>query len=173
MDINNQFRNIGLRPMIDGAYFAEMLAIIERSQKRCLCSIFIVDHNLRNDERQLVDQLLLALSAATWRGVDVRLIVGGSRTNRRILETVLMAWERAKDLNIDTRLAAASEDYNTHVKLVVADQSVVNGSHNWSGSLTGAQTQDSIVVESPALAAYLSRYFDEQWANTLETGYHV
>lgn len=173
MDINNQFRNIQLKPINDGAYFAETLGIIHRSQKRCLCSIFIVDHDLDNDEQQLVDQLLLALSAASWRGVDTRLIVGGSRSNQYIQETSLMAWERAKDLDIDVRLVAASKENNSHVKLVVADHSVVNGSHNWSGSLSGEQIQDSVVIESPALANYLSHYFEAQWANTLETEYHV
>ena len=173
MDINNQFRNIQLRPVIDGAYFLEALRAISRSQKRCLCSIFIVDHDLDNDEEQFVDQLLLALSAAHWRGVDTRLIIGGSRSNQSIQDTALMAWERAQDLDIDVRLESAGGENNSHTKLVVADDLVIAGSHNWSSSMSGEQTQDSVVVESPALAAYLSLYFEEQWANTLASGYHV
>ena len=173
MDINNKFRNIKLKPIVDGAYFAETIGIIHRSQKRCLCSIFIIDHDLENDKQQLVDQLLLALSAASWRGVDTRLIIGGSRSNPSIQETSLMAWERAKDLGIAVRLVAASKENDSHVKLVVADHAVVNGSHNWSSSLSGEQIQDSVVVESPALANYLCHYFEKQWANTLETRYHV
>jgi phosphatidylserine/phosphatidylglycerophosphate/cardiolipin synthase-like enzyme len=50
------------------------------------------------------------------------------------------------------------------VKLVVADDHVLTGSHNWSGGAFEGQVQDSVMVTSPDLAAYLSAVFETQWS---------
>jgi phosphatidylserine/phosphatidylglycerophosphate/cardiolipin synthase-like enzyme len=49
------------------------------------------------------------------------------------------------------------------MKLVIADNHILTGSHNWSRGMFGTETQDSVLLESPALAAALRVYFEETW----------
>jgi hypothetical protein len=173
MRLEAPFKNVNLQMLTDGDYYPQVIRTLQQCKNRCFCSIFIVDQNLEGDERLRVDSLLVELACAHWRGVDTRLIIGGSRTNERIRNTALLAFARAQELGVNVRLAAASKDHNSHVKLVVADDMVVTGSHNWSSSLFGGQIQDSVLLKSPALAAYLMTYCERQWQKTTTDKYDV
>lgn len=166
-------KDVSVEPVPDGKYYEVIIPIIRSCQDRCFCSIFIIDYDLDNDEQLRVDNILFELACAHWRGVETRLIIGGSRTNGSILDSALLAQARAKELNINVRLAAASQDNNSHVKLVIADDMVLSGSHNWSRSMFGGQIQDSIIAKSSTLSAWVSRYFENQWLNTPTEEYDV
>ncbi|MCB9307114.1 MAG: hypothetical protein H6565_11005 [Lewinellaceae bacterium] len=166
------FENLPVLPVFDEDYLEVAVQSIQFSYHRCYCSVFIVDHDLDNFQQLKVDTILFELSSAHWRGVDTRLIIGGSRDNRRIQEPALLAYSRAKDLNIETKLVANSEDNNSHVKLIIADDLIITGSHNWSRSLSSEQTQDSVLLNSAPLANYLTRYFETQW-HRLTNSKHV
>jgi phosphatidylserine/phosphatidylglycerophosphate/cardiolipin synthase-like enzyme len=159
---------VPVRRVSDGDYFPVATELIRGCRRRCLVSMFIVDHAVRTDPTARLDGLLMELAAAQWRGVEVKLLVGGSRSNRSILEAALLAVARASELGIEVRLAAATPDNNSHVKLVVADDTVLSGSHNWSQGIFGAQIQDSVRLDDEALAGSLALYFDEQWRSTPE-----
>jgi phosphatidylserine/phosphatidylglycerophosphate/cardiolipin synthase-like enzyme len=148
----------------DQGYLPALTALVDTSVHRCLCSMFIVDVSPLRDRALKVDSLLSALAAARWRGVDVRLLIGGSRDNLDIAETADVARARAGELGIPARWTTSAPRRGTHVKLVVVDDSVLTGSHNWSGGAFGSQVQDSLVVASPDLAAYLASLFERQWA---------
>jgi phosphatidylserine/phosphatidylglycerophosphate/cardiolipin synthase-like enzyme len=171
--LNAAFPNVGITKVSDGEYYQTVIQLIRRSVGQCLCNIFIVDHDLLEDLDIRVDGLLLELANATWRGVDTKLLVGGSRDNSRIRGAGLLAWARARELGVDARLAAASRDNSSHVKLVVADAHVLLGSHNWSRGMFGAETQDSVLLESQAFAAAMSTYFAGKWAKAARDEYDV
>lgn len=157
----------------DAAYLDAARQLIQSASHYCLCTLFIVDPDPIKDTDLLVDSLLHDMACAAWRGVDARLIVGGSRSNGRILDAALLARERAQDLGLPCRLGAAYEQQSNHSKLMVADNACLSGSHNWSPGAFKDQTQDSLLVEDEALAAYFASHFDEQWNAAGEEGFDV
>ena len=148
----------------DASYPGELRALIQNAQRTCLCSIFLVDLSPLRDRALVVDAMLRDLADANWRGVDVRLLVGGSRENIEIAETADVARARALQLGIPCKWATSTPTRGSHAKFVVADDQVLTGSHNWSIGAFTNQTQDSVVVTSRDLAAYLAGLFERQWA---------
>jgi phosphatidylserine/phosphatidylglycerophosphate/cardiolipin synthase-like enzyme len=171
--LDANFPDVGACIVADGDYHQTVLQLLRRSVGRCLCSVFIVDHDLRDDAQLRVDGVLVELASAAWRGVDAKLLIGGSRRNREIRSAALLAWARARELGIDTRLAAASKNNESHAKLVITDRHVLMGSHNWSRGMFGSETQDSVLLESPALAAALGTYFSGTWTRAARDEYDV
>ena len=147
----------------DATYLPVLTGLIETSAKRCFCSIFIVDLSPLRDQGLLVEGVLRSLAAARWRGVDVRLLVGGSRENLDIAETADTARARAIELGIDCRWVTSRPQRGSHAKMVIADDAVLTGSHNWSAGAFTTQVQDSVLVISANLAAYLGTLFEQQW----------
>lgn len=167
------FPDVGVAQVSDGEYYPTLLALIRKSVGQCLCSIFIIDHDLHADPNVRVDRVLLELAGATWRGVDTKLIIGGSRSVPEIRGATLLAWRRAGNLGVDARLAAATKDSSSHVKLVITDRHVLTGSHNWSRGMFGTETQDSVLLESAALAAAMRTYFLNQWTAVTRNEYDI
>lgn len=147
----------------DADYAPVVSRVVDECTQRCTCSLFIVDLADGSDRELVVDTLLLRLQAAQWRGVQVQLLLGGSRDNFDIAEVALAARIRAERLGLPARLMASRDVRGSHVKLVVADDWTLLGSHNWSFGAFTNQTQDSLLFESPALAARMADYFDRQW----------
>jgi phosphatidylserine/phosphatidylglycerophosphate/cardiolipin synthase-like enzyme len=152
-----------VRLVADGAYYQEARRLMTAARSRLLCSLFIVDLATDRDPEQKVNSLLYELSAARWRGVDARLLVGGSRDNVDIAELGLSAVLRAAQVGLPCRLLAVQDVRGSHVKLVIADDWVLTGSHNWSGGAFTGQLQDSVLVRSADLAAYLGVAFERGW----------
>lgn len=170
---NASFDDVEFTPVPDGKYYPTVIQLISSSIHQCLCTVFIVDHDLDNDAEVRVDWVLLELASARWRGVNARLLIGGSRNNPEIRGAALLAKARADELGIDTRVAAFSKDDSCHVKLVVSDNYILTGSHNWSRGMFGAETQDSVLLQSPALAAAMTVYFEEKWTKAAGHEYDV
>lgn len=149
----------------DGEYNPALLGLLDSARMRLLCSLFIVDITATPNGGLMVDDLLMHLADARWRGVDVRLLVGGSRDNIALAEAADAARARARALGIDCRWLSSRNVRGSHAKLVIADDTVLTGSHNWSaGALSGEhQTQDSVMVASRDLAAVLAQRFEAQW----------
>ncbi len=155
----------------DQSYRDVVSGLITRAANHCLASLFIVDPDPLSDTDLVVDALLHDLAGAAWRGADARLLIGGSRGTARIRDVCLLARARAQSLGIPTRLLAATEQRSDHAKIVVADDAVLLGSHNWSpGALTG-QTQDSTLIRNTALAGYFVTRFETQWLIAREEGF--
>jgi phosphatidylserine/phosphatidylglycerophosphate/cardiolipin synthase-like enzyme len=125
--------------------------------------VFLIELDTRFDPDLRVATLLRELAAAHWRGVDVRLVVGGSRTNLLIAEASAAAIQFARAMGIPSRGFGQTNQRGSHVKLIVADNWILTGSHNWSGGAFGEHVQDSVLVQSAALAAYMANVFFKQW----------
>jgi phosphatidylserine/phosphatidylglycerophosphate/cardiolipin synthase-like enzyme len=148
--------------------------LIRAARRRCLCSVFIVDTWPWRDNDLVIDALLIDLASTAWRGADVRLLIGGSRSNLQLAEVAAAARARARELGIACRwLTSVPGRRGSHVKLVIADDDVLTGSHNWSSGAFEGQTQDSVHVRSAALAAYLADTFEQQWRRTPAEAAHV
>ncbi len=161
-------RGVGPAPvtlLADLGYAQGLLQTLRAARERLWCSVFIVDLTPTDQGRLVVDELLLTLAEAAWRGADARLLVGGSRDNIALAETADAARARALALGLPCRWLSSRAVRGSHCKLVIADDTVLTGSHNWSpGALVGEQqTQDSLCVRSAALASLAAQRFERQW----------
>lgn len=147
----------------DTDYLPSLLGLIAHARARIDCSLFMVDLSPGPDGALAADDVLQALAGAAWRGVRVRLLLGGSRENLDILQASTAAWVRARALGLDTRLLASHKRRGSHVKLVIVDDWVLCGSQNWSHGAFFSQTQDAILLSSDGLAAQLGALFAAQW----------
>ena len=135
--------------------------LIENAVRRCFCAMFIIDVTPRK-RRFLVDDLLKQLQAARRRGVDVRVVVSGSNDTLQILESSAIARARLDELGVPVRWAAESGRSN-HSKVLLCDDRVLIGSHNWSADAFQVSTQDSVLVSSPELCNAMARSFRKAW----------
>ena len=153
-----------VRILSDTDYYEALLPSVRTSQNRILCSMFIVDLTPPRDPKGLVYQLLVDCAGAAWRGVDVRILIGGSRTNFEIGRLAAVASHVGRSLGIETRWLTHYDVRGSHMKMVIKDNRVFIGSHNWSVGAFTNQTQDSIAIESETLAEYLTEIFETQWS---------
>jgi phosphatidylserine/phosphatidylglycerophosphate/cardiolipin synthase-like enzyme len=159
-----------VRLVADGDYLPALHALIAGAVHRVLGSLFIVDLSPARDRDLAVDAVLNALEDARWRGADVRLLLGGSRTNFDIAQLAELARARAHRGGIPCRWLTSRDVRGSHLKLVIGDDTVLTGSHNWSaGAFSGRETQDSLLIGSPDFAAYAERLFARQWARAGES----
>jgi phosphatidylserine/phosphatidylglycerophosphate/cardiolipin synthase-like enzyme len=148
----------------DDYYLDVVAALISRAGGRCLASVFLVDIDPEKDGQLRVDGVLRSLADAKRRGTDARLLIGGSRDVFDIALTAEAARSRALHHGVPCRWLQSRPVRGSHVKLVVADDEVLLGSHNWSTGGLGVQTQDSVRIRSLALASVLAVEFERQWA---------
>jgi phosphatidylserine/phosphatidylglycerophosphate/cardiolipin synthase-like enzyme len=146
----------------DGDYETLVKAMIGRARSRVWVSMFMLDL-ATPDPKLRVLGVLQEMAAAQWRGVDVRLLIGGSRTNLDMVNNSATALAVAKRLKLTARWMTAQKARGSHAKYVVADDEVLLGSHNWSPSAFANSTQDSVWLQSAELAAYLCDAFVAQW----------
>ncbi len=143
-----------------------------RARRRIFATIFIVDimPSDDNDRQNLVVNLLNDLKSACLRGVDVRLIIGGSKQNPNIQDKTEATLVHCRHLNIPCQLMSLNSNMSSHKKIVVADDRVLLGSHNWSSGAFSGQIQDSVLIEDPRLASYLADELAIQWRALLKEG---
>jgi phosphatidylserine/phosphatidylglycerophosphate/cardiolipin synthase-like enzyme len=146
----------------DRKYAGVLLPMIWGARRCVWASIFMVDL-AHAEEKMRVLNLLHDLAAARWRGVDVRLLIGGSRDNLDMAEASAGALAMARRLGLPSRWLTSRAIRGSHAKYVIADDDVLLGSHNWSSSAFSGSTQDSVFVQSAELAAYLADAFAAQW----------
>ncbi|MBX3358358.1 MAG: hypothetical protein KF745_08015 [Phycisphaeraceae bacterium] len=147
----------------DRRYARVLAGMIQRARERVWASLFMVDLDVTADARHAVLGILNELAAAQWRGADVRLIVGGSRDNLLIAESVAASVAVSRQMGIPTKWIGARARRGSHCKFVIADDEALLGSHNWSPSAFLSSTQDSAWFQSASLTAYLCSLFSAQW----------
>lgn len=150
----------------DGKYLPFVLQTLGASTNRFLASIFIIDPRVGHSPEPHVYNLLIACRDAMGRGADVRILIGGSRSNHEIGASAQLAWDLCRALGLDARWLTSMDTRGSHMKLVVADDTVIVGSHNWSGGAFNGQIQESIAIRSPSLAAICARTFENQWTRS-------
>lgn len=156
-----KFANTTITPVADQHYSRVATRLISHAAVRCLCSMFIVDIKPRRGQF-LVDDLLLELQSCRRRGVDVRVVVSGSNDALAILESSAVAVRRFRQLKIPVRWAAEAMRPN-HSKVLVCDNEVILGSHNWSANAFRGSSQDSVLIASKELSDHLAASFERRW----------
>lgn len=160
--------NIGVKlPKValisDERYYSTIKTLISNAKISCFVSLFIIDIKGFRDPDLKVYQVLKYLQDALWRGVDVKLLIGGSRKNILIAESAQIARSVALSMGINCKWLTSRDVRGSHSKFVIIDNLVLCGSHNWSAPAFSDQIQDSILIESSALASYSRNLFEKQW----------
>jgi len=149
--------------VVDEHYRDALRCAIQSATRRCLVSMFIIDLKSRctiNCVGEVIDDL----EEAQWRGADVRVLIGGSRSTFAIAEAAAVAQDQLSARGIPNRwLTSIKGVRGSHAKVVIADETVMLGSHNWSPGAFFRQTQDSIRIVSLPLAEYFAGQFEQQW----------
>lgn len=157
-------------PLDDDAYFFYLLDRIWQGRTSIWCTLFIVDVQPSMGGRPAAE-IIGALAHATWLGLDVRVIVGGSAQAADIDRADQVSLAYLRELGVRARRARPVRRSSLHSKYVIVDhKEVIVGSHNWADFDLFGSRQTSIALHSPHLAGRLSRRFEELWASSEEVG---
>lgn len=159
-------------PLQGEDYLPYILEKIDSAKLRIWASIFIVEARVHNDEFRSVRTVIEKLAYATWRNVDVRIVVG-TATIVDIYVACLTSAYYMKKHGIDVRqYASLGRRKSTHSKyLLFDDDLVVIGSNNWEHGAFHGSVESSLAVESQGLAESLSREFRAIWQTSEEVTY--
>jgi hypothetical protein len=146
----------------DRDYLSFVGRLFAAAERRCLVSVFLVSAPWR-DRDIVMETLLVELAEASARGVDARLLVGGSDSNAMMVELAGAARRRAWELDVPCRSLSNIPKVAGHSKLVISDDNVLVGSHSWSETGGGDEHTDSVYVTSGSLARVLDKRFRQQW----------
>lgn len=144
------------------AYYEAMRALFARARRSIDVCMF---HIALGNEAHPTTRLLEALVRARGRGVRVRVLVDRDRERDPYLSTIVNA--RARQYLRRARVPVRSDTPGRllHSKFVVIDRTLaVVGSHNWSAGSYFDFDDLTLALQSPALAAQLTRRFGELWA---------
>ncbi len=150
----------------DQDYLSFVGRLFAGAERRCLVSVFLVSAPWPKRE-SVMEGLLRELAEASWRGVDARLLVGGAETNATMVQLAETAQRRARELGVPCRAITSIPRVAGHSKVVISDDNVLVGSHNWSESGRDEQA-DSVYVTSGSLARVLDKRFRQQWLTAVE-----
>ena len=157
-------------PLRNEQYFEFLNGTFQEARKRIWAAIFIVNPIVKDDEFLAVRSLLKRLAYAQWRNVDIRILVGTSNT-RGIAVANDTAYEYLKSLDIPVRKFIGKYRKSLHSKYVmIDDELIVVGSHNWTPGGAGVHNEDSIAVYSKELNLVFRDEFISNWQHSEVNG---
>ena len=133
-------------------YLPAALAMVEAATER----VHLVEYVIYDSGS--VHDLLEALVDARARGVDVAVLADEEAGNT----THALDWLEAHDVR--TKLDSPST--TTHNKLIIADDTVLLGSHNLSSNALDRNNEASIQVAIPAVTAWYEAVFAAMWEDS-------
>lgn len=147
-------------------YPAYLGAVVREARSRIWAVNFFVNPCVAQDDHYEVRDLLTELGYAQWRGVDVRLLVTRSETPViRIANETTVSFLR--HLNVAARFYSGRGRTSTHSKyLVIDDNLIVLGSHNWSPDAFRLNDEDSVAATSGPLCTWLADEFSGLWTTS-------
>lgn len=161
-------KNVQVSHIADENYFSVVKSLLNDYRRLIWTSIFIVDLNTGDSNFMKVHELLVGIKNAHWEGSDVKLIVSGSKTNLSIANTSLAASYLIESMQLPHKILMTKDKDTSHMKMLIIDDMVILGSHNWSPGSFGGQTQDSVLVKSKEFSSYCQMLFKHQWTKTLK-----
>jgi phosphatidylserine/phosphatidylglycerophosphate/cardiolipin synthase-like enzyme len=160
----------------DHDYYDYILVWSRRARKRIVVAQFLVDARPQFDASREVRGLCHALGEATWRGLDVRVVLNRFLVGDPPLDVNRVAQRFLHRLGVKTRTYSVTEESQRkfiHSKIMLFDDRVVVvGSHNWTANAFNNNHEVSVAVESRDLALRLGQTFERWWAtgvNDLES----
>lgn len=155
-------------PLIRDEYFTFLNHKIRDARKRIWSAIFIVNPTVGLDTSLAIRHLLKNLAYAKWKNVDVKVIVGTSGVRDiQVANNTTMLY--LQELGIPVRRYIGGRRRSLHSKYVVIDDElIIVGSHNWTPGAVAEHNEDSIAVYSQNMNTLLRDEFTSNWQNALE-----
>lgn len=150
-------------PLANEALPAFVRTVIRDATQRVWAAVFLVDARPSGDTREVVRRLLEDLGYARWKGVDTRVLVGTST-----LPDVTIANRSSAALlrgyGVAVREHGRGMEPGLHGRyLVIDDDLVVIGRHDWTPQALHRDEADSLAIRSPALCTALAAELLQRW----------
>jgi phosphatidylserine/phosphatidylglycerophosphate/cardiolipin synthase-like enzyme len=159
-------------PLQGEDYLPYVLDKIDSAKTRIWASIFIVDARVHKDEFNSVRKLIEKLTYATWRNVDVRVVLGTATIKDVYVACLTSAYYIKKQGISVKQYASTGKRKRTHSKYMLFDNDlVVVGSNNWTHESFHQAVNSSLAVESDGLNESLSKEFSAIWQTSEEVVY--
>ena len=143
-----------VEPYVDGGFRDVAVPAIKAAKDR----VWVVTYGMNKDS---VDQTMDLLADAKDRGADVRVLLERSSFDDHLNDMNGEASAYLKARGVEARFD--SKEVITHAKLVIADDSVVAGTNNWSYGGFEANHEGGALVDDAATVEALASYFDGLW----------
>jgi phosphatidylserine/phosphatidylglycerophosphate/cardiolipin synthase-like enzyme len=159
--------NFGQLPcefLSDCDYAAFCHEAIREAQERILVQQFLINASPSDDKLLLVRRVLLALADANRMGVDVRVILPQIERDESgwDLNEVSARFLKARGVSVRS---FRRTDVQLHQKIIVADDLIIAGSHNWTPGAFSSNSELSVAVSSEDVSSYYSSEFERWWAS--------
>ncbi len=138
--------------VFDRDYEPAALSIIDGAEDH----VYVIEYVIYDDG--VVAGLLDAMVAAHDRGVDVRILA-----DEEAAETA-QAIDALAAAGVDAKLDSPST--TVHNKLILADDQVLVGSHNFSDNAMTENHEASLLVRDPDVATWYEGYFQAMWQDS-------
>jgi len=151
-------------PLFDNDYYPFLLSKIRNATWRVWASIFIVNVQRDDDKNKQVRLLLQALSEAKDTGVSVRLLIGDSSTSAGIRYSNMVSRSYARHLGVRVKRHQGAEESSSHDKFVLIDNElIILGSHNWTERAFNESFEDSVAIYSEPMCKLKELEFHDHW----------
>jgi len=158
-------------PLAARDHLPHLLRLIGQADQRVLAAVFIIDPRPEDDREGSVKLVLDTLAMAKWRGLDVRVLAGGSNRTPAIELADRVARRYLESRGVPCRrFAGVRGETSLHSKYVIVDDTIVVGSHNWTHRALRLENELSVAVTSPELAHVLTGHFEWDWTRAAEPG---
>jgi len=143
----------------DDAYYGNLTWYLDRANK----SVYVVMYVVKYDTSQYndpVNVILRKLVDLHKSGVNVKVVVD-DETKNSYPETINYLVGNGVPIRLDE-----SQGRTTHCKIVVIDdQYVFIGSHNWTESALKYNHETTLLVNSSELASQVEKYIESIWSS--------
>ncbi|MEZ0289629.1 MAG: phospholipase D-like domain-containing protein [Sulfolobales archaeon] len=145
--------------LLDREYYETLASWLSKANKSVYIIMYVIKYDPK-DPSDIVNNLLNILIDLKKRGIEVRILVD-DETLRSYPETLNFL----KKNNLSVRLDESSSK-TTHAKIVVIDDQIVFiGSHNWTESALKYNHEVSVLIIDHSTASILKRYFENIWSS--------
>jgi competence ComEA-like helix-hairpin-helix protein len=147
----------------DEEYLSFIKKLLSIAQIRIRIIMFFM--KFEDEEKYPTDSIFAQLESAKNRNVDIKVILDkdaeGEVFGSRIINENAYNFFKQNDIEV----TYDSEETLTHTKIVLVDDNhLVIGSHNWTAGSFYAYDDKSIYIESPEMVEEASNYFDKLWS---------
>ena len=132
-------------------------------------SLFAIDIRPESDLNGDVVSILRSLSLCSRRGISTSVILDSARAG-----TLSVMINRPPELYLSLRGVpvrfwdSRNEKRTQHSKIVVIDDYVFIGNHNWTHNSFNNNEEASVLLKGSAISTLALETFDEQWRNSYE-----
>lgn len=148
-----------LTTLTDREYFTELKNLLTKANSSVYVIMYVIKYDPRQPEDP-VNQLLRILVELKKKGLDVKVVVDDV-TYDSYPQTINYLKNNGVPIRLDE-----SSSRTTHAKLIIIDnETVIIGSHNWTESALSYNRETSIMIQDKETATKLTEYFTKIWNN--------